>query len=116
MVARSSTAVPGPKSAPRKRPPAPASHPLTPGDAAAASFAALTVKLDYLDAADIRRVRDAYRFADEAHLGQFRASGEPYITHPIAVAGLCAEWSSTPRRSWPPDATRWRTAASARPS
>src|SRR6186997_2835503 len=61
-------------------------------DAAAASFATLTAKLDYLDAADIRRVRDAYRFADEAHLGQFRASGEPYITHPIAVAGLCAEW------------------------
>ncbi len=61
-------------------------------DAAAASFAALTHKLDYLDAADIKRVRDAYRFADEAHLGQFRASGEPYITHPIAVAGLCADW------------------------
>jgi guanosine-3',5'-bis(diphosphate) 3'-pyrophosphohydrolase len=61
-------------------------------DAAAASFAALTHKLDYLEAADIRRVREAYRFADEAHLGQFRASGEPYITHPIAVAGLCAEW------------------------
>jgi guanosine-3',5'-bis(diphosphate) 3'-pyrophosphohydrolase len=64
----------------------------TPNDAAAASFAALTSKLDYLDAADIKRVREAYRFADEAHLGQFRASGEPYITHPIAVAGLCAEW------------------------
>jgi GTP pyrophosphokinase/guanosine-3',5'-bis(diphosphate) 3'-pyrophosphohydrolase len=63
-----------------------------PTDAAAASFDALTVKLDYLDSADIRRVRDAYRFADEAHLGQYRASGEPYITHPIAVAGLCAEW------------------------
>ena len=61
-------------------------------DAAAASFDALTHKLDYLDASDIRRVREAYRFADEAHLGQFRASGEPYITHPIAVAGLCAEW------------------------
>ena len=61
-------------------------------DAAAASFATLTRKLDYLDAADIKRVREAYRFADEAHLGQFRASGEPYITHPIAVAGLCAEW------------------------
>ncbi len=61
-------------------------------DAAAASFAALTHKLDYLDAADIKRVRAAYRFADEAHLGQFRVAGEPYITHPIAVAGLCAEW------------------------
>jgi GTP pyrophosphokinase/guanosine-3',5'-bis(diphosphate) 3'-pyrophosphohydrolase len=92
MVARSSTTVPGTKPAPRKRPSAPPAHPLSPGDAAAASFAALTGKLDYLDAADIRRVRDAYRFADEAHLGQFRASGEPYITHPIAVAGLCAEW------------------------
>src|ERR1051325_2046743 len=61
-------------------------------DAAGASFASLTHKLDYLDTADIKRVRDAYRFADEAHLGQFRASGEPYITHPIAVAGLCADW------------------------
>ncbi|MBX9715360.1 MAG: bifunctional (p)ppGpp synthetase/guanosine-3',5'-bis(diphosphate) 3'-pyrophosphohydrolase, partial [Burkholderiaceae bacterium] len=63
-----------------------------PTDAAAASFDTLTSKLDYLDPADIRRVRDAYRFADEAHLGQYRTSGEPYITHPIAVAGLCAEW------------------------
>ncbi|WKB54528.1 RelA/SpoT family protein [Eleftheria terrae] len=61
-------------------------------DAAAASFAALTHRLDYLEASDIKRVREAYRYADEAHLGQFRASGEPYITHPIAVAGLCAEW------------------------
>jgi GTP pyrophosphokinase/guanosine-3',5'-bis(diphosphate) 3'-pyrophosphohydrolase len=60
--------------------------------AAAASFAALTHKLDYLDAAEIKKVREAYRFADEAHLGQMRSSGEPYITHPIAVAGLCADW------------------------
>src|SRR5689334_2077609 len=64
----------------------------SPADAAAASFATLVAKLDYLDPADIRKVREAYRFADEAHLGQFRASGEAYITHPIAVAGLCAEW------------------------
>ena len=94
MAARSSTAVPATaKPAPRKRAARRAAAPAARrGDAAAASFAALTVKLDYLDAADIRRVRDAYRFADEAHLGQFRASGEPYITHPIAVAGLCAEW------------------------
>ncbi|OGB01223.1 MAG: guanosine-3',5'-bis(diphosphate) 3'-pyrophosphohydrolase [Burkholderiales bacterium RIFCSPHIGHO2_12_FULL_61_11] len=61
-------------------------------NAAAASFAALTAKLDYLSAADIENVRLAYRFADEAHLGQLRNSGEPYITHPIAVARQCAEW------------------------
>jgi GTP diphosphokinase / guanosine-3',5'-bis(diphosphate) 3'-diphosphatase len=61
-------------------------------NAASASFAALTSKLDYLDAADIERIRTAYRFADEAHLGQLRGNGEPYITHPIAVAAQCAEW------------------------
>ena len=61
-------------------------------NAAAASFAALTSRLDYLGPADIEIVRQAYRFADEAHLGQIRASGEPYITHPIAVAAQCAEW------------------------
>ncbi|HSV61046.1 MAG TPA: bifunctional (p)ppGpp synthetase/guanosine-3',5'-bis(diphosphate) 3'-pyrophosphohydrolase [Variovorax sp.] len=61
-------------------------------NAAAASFAALTAKLDYLNADDTEQVRRAYRFADEAHLGQLRNSGEPYITHPIAVAAQCAEW------------------------
>ncbi|MEJ8846399.1 bifunctional (p)ppGpp synthetase/guanosine-3',5'-bis(diphosphate) 3'-pyrophosphohydrolase [Variovorax rhizosphaerae] len=61
-------------------------------NAAAASFAALTARLDYLSAEDTELVRRAYRFADEAHLGQLRNSGEPYITHPIAVAAQCAEW------------------------
>ena len=56
------------------------------------SFAALLDKLAYLPKADIKQVREAYKFADAAHLGQFRASGLPYITHPIAVAGLCADW------------------------
>jgi len=58
----------------------------------AASFAALTERLGYLSKADHKKVLEAYRFADEAHLGQFRVSGEPYITHPIAVAGQCADW------------------------
>ena len=49
-------------------------------------------KLDYLPTGDVERVRLAYKFADEAHLGQIRASGEPYITHPIAVAAQCADW------------------------
>jgi GTP pyrophosphokinase len=68
-----------------------AAHPAA-NNAAAASFAGLTAKLDYLSPADIEQVRLAYRFADEAHLGQMRNSGEPYITHPIAVAAQCAEW------------------------
>ena len=55
-------------------------------------FAALTDKLGYLSKAELKLVREAYKFADEAHLGQFRASGLPYITHPIAVAGLVADW------------------------
>jgi GTP pyrophosphokinase len=61
-------------------------------NAAAASFAALMDKLGYLGADDVDQIRRAYRFADEAHLGQMRGNGEPYITHPISVASLCAEW------------------------
>jgi GTP pyrophosphokinase/guanosine-3',5'-bis(diphosphate) 3'-pyrophosphohydrolase len=78
-------------------PPPPPGRPATPRAAepaadAPTSFAALQQRLEYLSKADLARVREAYKFADEAHLGQYRASGEPYITHPIAVAGLCAEW------------------------
>ena len=58
----------------------------------ASSFQALADKLGYLSKADAKLVREAYKFADEAHLGQFRADGQPYITHPIAVAGLVADW------------------------
>lgn len=76
------------------RPPQPAPKALSSAavNAAAASLANLTSKLDYLSPADLANVRQAYRFADEAHLGQLRNSGEPYITHPIAVAAQCAEW------------------------
>ncbi len=85
------------KTSPRKDAPtagaesATAPHPAA-VNAAAASFAGLTSKLDYLSPEDLEKVRLAYRFADEAHLGQLRNNGEPYITHPIAVAAQCAEW------------------------
>jgi|Laugresbdmm110sn_2_1035109.scaffolds.fasta_scaffold00270_11 GTP pyrophosphokinase len=46
----------------------------------------------YLEAKDIATIREAYRFSDQAHLGQLRSSGSPYITHPISVAEICAGW------------------------
>ena len=64
----------------------------TANTAEASSFAALSDKLAYLSKADLKLVREAWKFADQAHLGQFRHSGQPYITHPIAVAGLVADW------------------------
>ena len=58
-----------------------------------ASFSQLTEILStYLPAADLARIREAFRFADEMHLGQIRMSGEPYISHPLAVAEICAGW------------------------
>ncbi|MDL1860520.1 bifunctional (p)ppGpp synthetase/guanosine-3',5'-bis(diphosphate) 3'-pyrophosphohydrolase [Betaproteobacteria bacterium PRO7] len=57
------------------------------------SFGELTDRLKrYLPSADVQRIKEAYRFSDAAHLGQFRKSGEPYITHPIAVAEILTEW------------------------
>ncbi len=57
------------------------------------SIGELTAILEkYLSRTDLQKVRAAYRFSDEAHLGQFRQSGEPYISHPVAVAEICASW------------------------
>jgi GTP pyrophosphokinase/guanosine-3',5'-bis(diphosphate) 3'-pyrophosphohydrolase len=65
---------------------------ISPPSAEVNTFAGLQAKLGHLPKSELKAIRDAYKFADEAHLGQFRASGEPYITHPIAVAGLVADW------------------------
>ncbi|MBV1787835.1 RelA/SpoT family protein [Marinobacterium sp. D7] len=46
---------------------------------------------EYLDLAQIRQVRRAYFYAEQAHDGQRRKSGEPYVTHPLAVAGVLSE-------------------------
>ncbi|HET7923761.1 MAG TPA: RelA/SpoT family protein, partial [Rhodanobacteraceae bacterium] len=45
----------------------------------------------YLPPEQVARVRRAYEVGAEAHEGQTRKSGEPYITHPVAVAGILAE-------------------------
>ncbi len=58
-----------------------------------ASVTQLTTRLsEYLTPSELKKVKEAYRFSDEMHLGQVRKSGEPYISHPIAVAEICAEW------------------------
>ncbi len=62
-------------------------------DASVASITQLTTKLaEYLTPSELKKVKEAYRFSDEMHLGQMRMSGEPYISHPIAVAEICADW------------------------
>ncbi|MBX9895260.1 MULTISPECIES: bifunctional (p)ppGpp synthetase/guanosine-3',5'-bis(diphosphate) 3'-pyrophosphohydrolase [unclassified Nitrosomonas] len=42
----------------------------------------------YLKPEDIAQLRNAYSFGQGAHSGQFRKSGEPYISHPVAVARI----------------------------
>src|SRR5262245_46056985 len=46
----------------------------------------------YLKPADVSRLEEAYYFSDAAHQGQYRKSGEPYISHPVAVAEILSEW------------------------
>ena len=81
LLAQSSRHLFGPTSAPSK----PLKHQVV-------SIEGLLSKLAYLKPEDVAQVKKAFHFADAAHLGQYRHSGEPYITHPVAVAELCATW------------------------
>ncbi|MCA1979367.1 MAG: bifunctional (p)ppGpp synthetase/guanosine-3',5'-bis(diphosphate) 3'-pyrophosphohydrolase [Thiobacillus sp.] len=56
------------------------------------AFDALRPALSYLSPAEVGIIEDAYEFSRAAHEGQFRKSGEPYISHPLAVAGILASW------------------------
>ncbi len=46
----------------------------------------------YLREDELQRVRDAYALSASAHAGQYRMSGEPYVSHPLAVAGILSGW------------------------
>ena len=50
----------------------------------------------YLNAEQVRLVERAFELGERAHRGQTRKSGEPYITHPVAVARLLADMHLDP--------------------
>ena len=57
------------------------------------SIEALSEKLsDYLEPKQIEQVNKAYEFANKAHSGQYRTSGDPYVSHPIAVANILSSF------------------------
>ncbi len=45
----------------------------------------------YLSEDQVNQIKRAYYYAEQAHEGQRRRSGEPYVTHPLAVAGILAD-------------------------
>ena len=51
----------------------------------------------YLKPEDLTQLESAYHFSKAAHEGQFRKSGEPYISHPLAVADILAQWHLDPQ-------------------
>jgi len=60
--------------------------------AAAAPLLSESERFGYLKPKDVARLEDAYRFSEAAHAGQTRQSGDRYISHPLAVAEILAEW------------------------
>jgi GTP pyrophosphokinase len=54
-------------------------------------FTDLLPRLSYLGESEVDTLERAFRVAERAHEGQLRLSGEPYITHPLAVAALLAD-------------------------
>ena len=55
-------------------------------------FAILPEAATYLSQADQEAFVRAYNYSAAAHEGQFRKGGDPYITHPLAVAEILASW------------------------
>ena len=56
------------------------------------TFHELLKDLHYLPLGDVGKIKAAFSCAKRAHTGQKRASGEPYISHPLSVAKTTASW------------------------
>ncbi|MDE2344543.1 MAG: HD domain-containing protein, partial [Betaproteobacteria bacterium] len=57
----------------------------------------IDVAATYLRPEDIEQIEQAFALAARSHEGQYRKSGEPYITHPLSVATILAEWHLDPQ-------------------
>lgn len=57
----------------------------------------LKEKLSYLAEDQVTQIINALDFAEDAHDGQYRRSGDPYITHPLAVANILADMRMDPQ-------------------
>ena len=65
---------------------------LLPGGRRAPGIGQLVSKIEaYLPPDQVERVREAFEYAETAHKGQKRKSGEAFITHPVAVADILAD-------------------------
>ncbi len=51
----------------------------------------------YLRPEDVAQLESAYRFSALAHEGQFRKTGDPYVSHPVAVAKILTQWHLDPQ-------------------
>lgn len=60
------------------------------------AFHNLLQDLRYLPLGDAGKIQAAFSCAKRAHTGQKRASGEPYISHPLSVAKTVASWRLDP--------------------
>src|SRR5260221_512643 len=60
--------------------------------AAAAPVLRESARFGYLKPKDVSRLEEAYRFSEAAHAGKTHQWGEPYISHPLAVAEILADW------------------------
>ena len=75
-----------------------AAHTAVSDDPLATALVAFLAKIHlYLAPGEVDRVEDAYHFAAHAHREQQRSSGEPYISHPLAVAHTLADWHLDPQ-------------------
>ena len=61
-------------------------------DSSVISIKGLLKRANYLSRSDKSDLKKAFNFCYTAHNGRFRRTGDPYVSHPIAVAEICADW------------------------